>query len=164
MYKITRKIEVNAPVEVCYQIWTNFEAFPRFMHKLISVTPVAGQENLWHWEMKGPLNSKNVSWDAVVDMMIPNKIISWHSINGQNVDTSGSVNFQPLGPNQTKVEVSMSYAAPGGLLGEFVAELVENPRDMLEEDLENFKRFAESRESALVEPSGLGTIHERKEI
>src|ERR687895_1218657 len=97
-----------------------------------------------HWVVKGPLGAK-VEFDAQTTQDEENRAISWNSVNG-NVQTSGQVRFQELGPERTRVEVTMNYAnPPGGKLGEVGSRLVSNPQVMVDQDLYNFKEIIEGR-------------------
>lgn len=154
MGRVEKSIEVNAPVHECYRVWTDFENFPRFMKNVKSIRR-KGDRNVWHWEVSGPAG-KSVEWDAEVDSMQPNKVVSWHSVRDSEVDTSGAVTFQEMEMNRTRINVTMVYNPPAGAIGEFVADLFKNPEKMVEEDLENFKQLVEQRGG--VEMMGEGTM------
>ncbi len=142
MGRVERSIEVNAPVERCYAMWTDFENFPQFM-KNVNFIRHKGDEGVWLWEVKGPLG-KNVSWEAEVDSMQPNKAVSWHSVRDAEVNNSGAVTFESLADNRTRVNVVISYDPPAGAIGEFVADIFSNPEKMVEEDLHNFQELVEN--------------------
>lgn len=138
--QITRSILVKADVGTCYQIWSNFENFPNFMHNIKSVTKTGA--NTSHWVMSGPLGV-NIEWDAETTMNEPNTRIAWNSRGGSTITTSGQVTFNDMGNGDTEVTVMLQYVPPAGLAGEVVAELFGNPDGKLEEDLHRFKKVAE---------------------
>ncbi len=140
MGSVTKTIVVNAPVEQVFTFWKNFENFPRFMENVESIQ-VTG-EDLTHWKTKGPLG-KTIEWDAKTTSVQENQKIAWQSTEG-DIETHGAVTFEEAGPGQTKVTVGMEYQPPGGVLGEAVAKMFSDPEDQLEEDLERFKKVAES--------------------
>ncbi len=143
-------IEINAPISSCFQEWSKFEQFPRFMKHVQSVTPQVN--DLWHWIVDGPLGSK-VEWDAKMDARDLNRAISWHTVSGQSVDTQGSILFQELSPNQTRITSSITYEPPAGVAGEIVAKIFSNPQQMVKDDLNNFKQLLEGNNSQLeLEP------------
>ena len=74
-----------------------------------------------------------------------NKLISWKSLVGSDVDTAGSVHFQELPNHQgTEVRVELKYDPPGGKVGTAIAKLFgENPQRQINEDLERFKQVME---------------------
>jgi uncharacterized membrane protein len=97
-----------------------------------------------HWVADGPLG-KSVEWDAETTKYEPNKRIAWNSLPDSTVRTSGQVTFNELPDGQTEITVTLHYVAPGGAAGEKLAALLTDPEEMLEEDLRNFKAFAEGR-------------------
>lgn len=139
MATVEKSIEIFAPVEDCYRIWTEFEQFPRFMKNVQAVEPT-GDPKVWHWVVEGPLG-KTVEWDAQLTEMQPNEVVAWQSVRNAEVRNAGEVHFEDLGNNKTRIDVSMSYEPPAGVVGELVADLFKNPEHMVEEDLEQFKRL-----------------------
>jgi uncharacterized membrane protein len=134
---IRKSITVNKNVSDVYSLWQDFENFPQFMKNIRSVEKTGDQTS--HWVADGPMGKK-VEWDAVTTTLEPNKRIAWRSTEG-DLDTEGQVMFNAVSPERTEVSVMMSYDA----MGEKIAKLIENPEGQVEEDLQNFKRFAEGR-------------------
>lgn len=145
MGKVEQSVEVNAPVSECYAMWTDFENFPRFMKHIRQIRR-KGSENILHWEVDGPLG-KTVEWDAEIVGMQPNQLVSWRSVRNAHVSNSGAVVFESLGDNRTRLNVTMVYDPPAGAVGEFVADIFQNPIAMVREDLENFKKLVEQSSS-----------------
>ncbi len=146
MASVTKTIVVNAPVSQVFSFWKNFENFPRFMENIESIH-VTG-EDMTHWKAKGPLGT-NVEWDAKTTSVQENSKIAWQSTEG-TIETHGAVTFEEAGDNQTKVTVGLEYQPPGGILGQAVAKMFSDPEDQLEEDLNNFKKVAESGDFAAM--------------
>jgi uncharacterized membrane protein len=94
--------------------------------------------------MKGLLG-KTIEWNAKTTRMEQNTRIAWNSMDSSDSDitTSGQVTFTELPQNQVEVTVTLQYIPPAGKLGEAIASLFDNPEQRLEEDLHNFKAFAE---------------------
>jgi uncharacterized membrane protein len=84
-----------------------------------------------------------VEWDAETTLLEENKRIAWNSKDRSPVSTSGQVTFNALPHNETEVTVMMHYDPPAGMAGEMVAKFFGNPEKRVEEDLQNFKRYAE---------------------
>src|SRR5579863_3125954 len=95
-------VTVNAPVEQVYPMWTHFNDFPKFMHFVKEVTYYDDQRSHWVADVVG-----RHEWDAVNDPWTPNREIRWHSTDG--LKNSGVVTFQSLGPNQTRIDVDITY-------------------------------------------------------
>jgi uncharacterized membrane protein len=149
MTKVKKSISVDAPVDVVYGAWRNFENFPQFMGNIHEVRVVDGGRS--HWKAKGPLGA-SAEWDAEITLDQPNDAIGWRSIAGDKsgVETAGRVNFRPH-DDCTDIDVTIEYAAPGGLVGEAVTKIFSNPERQVEEDLSRFKETIEKG----VELSGL---------
>ena len=148
----TKNMIVGAPIETVYGIWSNFENFPHFMHTIKEVT-VAADKKLSPWVMSGPLGVP-VEWDAETTRMEENTRIAWNSRDNSALKTSGQVTFNALPNDQTEITVMLQYDPPAGVLGEAVAKLFTNPEKDLEEDLQNFKRYAETLAGARSKTAG----------
>jgi uncharacterized membrane protein len=92
--------------------------------------------------MDGPLGTK-VEWDAETTLQEVNKRIAWNSKDRSPITTSGQVTFNSLPNHETEVTVLMHYDPPAGMAGDMVAKFFGNPEKRVEEDLNNFKRYAE---------------------
>jgi len=143
--QVTKSVTVKGNVGEIYNIWANFETFPYFMKYVQSVTKQGPRTS--HWEVSGPIGMK-VEWDAETTRMEPNQRIAWNTKDHDGtITTSGEVVFAELPSDQTHVTVTMNYTIPGGKLGEAVAALFSDPGKRLEEDLRNFKVYAENGHS-----------------
>ncbi|RYG62856.1 SRPBCC family protein [bacterium] len=155
MASVTKEIIVNAPVSKVFEIWKDFENFPRFMENIESID-VTGP-NTTHWKMKGPL-STSVEWDAETLTIQENEKISWKSTGG-TIETHGAVLFESIEIDRTRVTVGLEYNPPGGALGEAVAKLFNDPETQLEEDLMRFKKVAQGdSEDVVTTASSSGAI------
>jgi uncharacterized membrane protein len=99
-------------------------------------------DGLSHWVMGGPLGKK-IEWDAEATRMEPNKRIAWNSCDQGDITTSGQVTFKELPQDETEIAVTLQYVPPAGALGTAVAKIFSDPAEQLEEDLKNFKAYAE---------------------
>ncbi|MDX6381021.1 MAG: hypothetical protein QOI57_2045, partial [Rubrobacteraceae bacterium] len=140
--RVESSVVVEAPVSRVYEYWRNLENLPNFMTNVEEVRAVGPR--LTHWRIKGPLGTK-LEFDAQTTQEEENQALGWNSVDG-NVDTSGQVRFQELGPERTRIEVTMNYAdPPGGKIGEVGSRIVANPQLMVDQDLYNFKEIIEDR-------------------
>lgn len=129
-----------------YDLWADFENFPRFMEYVKEVQKRDDTHS--RWVVEGPLGS-NVDWDAEMTRGERGKRIAWSSKDHEGtVTTSGQVTFNELSHGQTEVTVLLQYAPPGGKLGAVVADIFSNPQERLNRDLRNFKKLAEERINA----------------
>lgn len=142
MSRVKKTIEVNAPIGRVYRFWENFENFPRFMGH---VKEVRREGERYHWKADAPLGA-NVHWDAEVMEAVENAHISWRSTGGQ-VRNDGVVRFEELGPERTRLRVSMYYHTPAGVVGDLVAKAFRrDPAHEIDDDLQRFKRIVEQGE------------------
>ncbi len=140
--RVESSVVVEAPVSRVYEYWSDLENLPNFMTNVEEVRATGPDRT--HWVVKGPLGAK-MEFDAETTQEEENRALGWNSVDG-NVGTSGQVRFQELGPERTRVEVTMNYAGPpGGRLGEVGSRLVSNPQVMVDQDLYNFKEIIEGR-------------------
>lgn len=140
--RVESSVVVEAPVSRVYDYWRNLENLPSFMTNVEDVR--ATSPGMTHWRIKGPLGTK-MEFDAQTTQEEENRALGWNSVDG-NVGTSGQVRFQELGPERTRVEVTLNYAdPPGGKIGEVGSKIVANPQVMVDQDLYNFKEIIEGR-------------------
>jgi uncharacterized membrane protein len=138
--QITQSIHVKRPVAELYALWANFENFPNFMKHIESVTKLGDRSS--RWKMDGPLGT-SFEWEAETTLMENNKRIAWNSKDNSTLKTSGEVTFNSLSSGETQVTVSMAYDPPGGAAGDAAAKWLVNLEKRVNEDLKNFKAYAE---------------------
>ena len=87
------------------------------------------------------------------------ELIAWRSIPGSDLDTAGSVQFQPApGDRGSILKISMKYDPPGGKAGATLASLVgAGFEQTLHEDLRRLKQRLEAGEVATVAGQPRGT-------
>ena len=140
--RVESSVVVEAPVSRVYDYWRNLENLPNFMTNVEEVRATGPGGT--HGRIKGPLGTK-MEFDAQTTQEEENRALGWNSVDG-NVGTSGQVRFQELGPERTRVEVTLNYTdPPGGKIGEVGSKIVANPQVMVDQDLYNFKEIIEGR-------------------
>ncbi len=140
--RVESSVVIEAPVARVYDYWKTLENLSNFMTNIEEVRPIA--PGMTHWVIKGPLGTK-IEFDAQTTEEEENSEIAWNSVDG-NTQTSGQVRFQELGPERTRIEVTMNYLdPPGGRLGEVGSRLVANPQLMMDQDLQYFKEIMEGK-------------------
>jgi uncharacterized membrane protein len=109
-----------------------------------------------HWRAKGPAGM-SVEWDAEIVTDQENEWIAWRSLEGSDVENSGSVRFtRAPGARGTEVRVQLQYNPPGGRLGRGLAWLFgEEPDQQIHEDLRRFKQLMETGEVPLSDGPSL---------
>jgi uncharacterized membrane protein len=137
---VEKSIEVNVPVRIAYDQWTQFEEFPRFMEGVEQVRQL--DDKRLHW--KASIAGKEEEWDAEIIEQTPDRQVAWRSTTG--AENSGTVRFTPMGAEQTRVTVVMTYQ-PEGMV-EKIGDKIGMVDQRVEGDLERFKRFIEGRGTA----------------
>ncbi len=144
---VEESVTINRPAEELYRFWRNLENLPRFMRHLESVERIT--DTLSRWRAKGP-GGRHVEWNAEIINEVPNDVIGWKSIEGSDVISAGSVNFEEAGPGRgTRVRVRLQYSPPGGKVGDAIARLMgRDAATQIREDLRRFKQLIETGEVA----------------
>lgn len=153
--KVEKTLTINKPAAELYRFWHNFEHLPHFMKHLKSVK--VHDEKRSHWITSAPLDT-TVEWDAEITDDRENELIAWRSIEGADVDNSGSIRFQPAQHDRgTEVKVITEYKPPVGAIGAAIAKLFgESPEQQLGDDLRRFKMLMETGEIATTEGQSSG--------
>jgi uncharacterized membrane protein len=134
---VRKTIEVDAPVEAAYTLWSHFEEFPTFMSHVREVRRTGNEAS--HWVIGGPLGAP-IDFDATVTKWVPNEVIAWKSVDGEPIRHSGIVRFERRPASRSRITVRMTYNPPGGLLGHAVAALFgADPKRALDDDLVRFQ-------------------------
>ena len=137
MAEVKESVEVNVPVSTAYNQWTQFEEFPNFMEKVESVTQLDDTHLRWVAEIGG----RREEWKAEITQQVPDEIIAWRAIEGQ--ENSGAVRFEPLGPDRTRIDVTLTWEPEG--LAEAAADKVGLTDRAVNVDLERYKELVEGR-------------------
>jgi uncharacterized membrane protein len=140
MPRFESSTEVSVPVSVAYDQWTQFEDFPRFMDNVERVQQLDAKRLHWVAEVVG----QKKEWTAEITDQTPNTRIAWKSTSGDQND--GAVLFEPMGANKTKITLRIDADPQGPVetIGANLGILESSVRN----DLENFKKFIESRGTA----------------
>jgi uncharacterized membrane protein len=139
MPTVKKSIEVDVPVRIAYDQWTQFEEFPRFMEGVESVQQL--DDKRLHWRAK--IGGKVEEWDAEITEQVPDKIIAWRSTSGAR--NEGIVRFVPIGENKTKIELEMHWEPKD--VTERIGDVLGADDARIQGDLGRFKKFIEERRS-----------------
>jgi uncharacterized membrane protein len=144
---VEESVVINRPIAELYRFWRNLENLPRFMFHLESVERIT--DTLSRWRAKAPAGT-TVEWNAEIINEVPDQVIGWRSIEGSDVVSAGSVNFDDAGPGRgTRVSVRLQYSPPGGKVGDAVARLLgSDAATQIRQDLRRFKQLLETGETA----------------
>jgi uncharacterized membrane protein len=138
MSRVEESVDVDVPVRVAYDQWTQFESFPQFMERVESITQVDDTTNHWIVKVAGVQRE----FDTRITDQVPDERISWQSIGGETTH-AGVVTFEPLGADRTRVNIQLDWAPEG--VAEKVGAAVGVDDRAVKGDAKRFKEFIESR-------------------
>jgi hypothetical protein len=116
-----------------YNQYTQFEEWPKFMHRLQSVS----QEDESHVSFKTKIWGFSREFNAEIVEQRPDERIKWKVTEG--VTHTGVVTFHELGDRLTRVEVSLDFE-PGGLI-EKAGRGMRHVKRAVRADLARFKAY-----------------------
>jgi uncharacterized membrane protein len=138
---VEKTIAVDAPADQVWDLWSNFENFPRFMTHLREVRKLDAARS--HWVAAGPAGIP-VEWDAVVTDWVPRQFIGWASVEGSAIENTGQVRFRSAPDGATEIDVRLEYRPPAGAAGHAVASLLgSDPKRAMDDDLVRLKSLLE---------------------
>lgn len=144
---VGRSVLINRPRSELFAFWRNVVNLPQFMEALESVRMRGSRRSLWR--VKAPAG-QTVEFETEIIDVINNSAISWRSVEGSQIRTSGTVTFAdaPAGRG-TVVTADIAYDPPGGDLGRLVAKLFRvEPNIQARHELKRFKMLMEAGEIA----------------
>ncbi|RKR74800.1 SRPBCC family protein [Frondihabitans australicus] len=141
MAQAIETVDVNVPVSVAYNQWTQFEEFPKFLDEVESITQES--DTLTHWTVKvGPVEKH---FDATITEQHPDERVAWNSTGGE-VDHAGVITFHKLSDTETRLTVQIDWQPTGFL--EKIGSTLGADNHAIKKDLQNFKEYIESQGTA----------------
>jgi len=142
---LEKSIHIDASPEDVYDLFANYENFPRFMSHVVEVRDLGRRRS--HWIVRGPSGSA-FEWNSVITEQSRPHRLAWRSEPGAEIPQSGSIQLEPH-HGGTDVTVRMSYTPPAGALGHGLATLLgSDPKSKLDEDLARMKAYIERGEDS----------------
>ena len=137
MSQIIEAIDVDVPVRVAYDQWTQFEEFPQFMEAVEKVQQLDDTTLQWTAEIAGVTKT----WKAKITEQTPDQRIAWTSVEGAG--NAGVVTFHRLDDGKTRVTLQLDVEPEGPV--ESVGDALGIVGRQAKDDLKRFKEFVESR-------------------
>jgi uncharacterized membrane protein len=135
---VQQSIDIGAPLETVYNQWTQVEDWPAFMHRVTR----ASQEDDCKIACAVKIWGMTKEFTAEIETQRPNERIKWRVTQGMS--HTGVVSFHELGPNLTRVLLSLDVD-PGSLI-EKAARGMRLVKRAVRGDLHRFKAFIEMTE------------------
>jgi hypothetical protein len=130
---VQQAIDVGVPVKTAYNQFTQFEEWPKFMHRVTSVS----QEDETHVSFKSKIWGVSKEFQAEIDDQRPDERIKWHVTQG--LSHKGVATFHELAPRLTRIEVSVDVE-PGSLIEKF-ARGARHVKRAMRADLHRYKAY-----------------------
>ncbi len=132
------QVEVEVPIELAWNLWSDLEQMPRWMKWIESVKILEDNPDLSRWKLA--TSGLEFSWLSRIVKIVPHQIIQWESVDG--LPNRGAIRFYDRGTSSI-VKLTVSYAIPG-IIGKlmdnlFLGRVVEST---IQADLERFKQYA----------------------
>jgi uncharacterized membrane protein len=132
------QVEVDAPIDLVWSLWSDLEQMPRWMKWIESVRILPEDPELSRWKLAS--GGLEFTWLSRILKVIPNQIIQWESVDG--LPNRGAIRFYDRS-GKSVVKLSIAYAIPGwlGRLMDnlFLGRIVEST---IQADLERFREYA----------------------
>ncbi|MGN6161617.1 MAG: SRPBCC family protein [Marmoricola sp.] len=141
MSQIVQSVDVDVPVSVAYNQWTQFESFPEFMSGVEKVTQLDDTHNHWVTNIAGVERE----FDTEITEQHPDERIAWRSTSGESKH-AGVVTFHRLDEGKTRVTTQIDWE-PSDLV-EKIGSALQIDDHQVKRDAERFKEFVEAHGSA----------------
>ena len=128
MSQIEQSIDVDVPVSVAYNQWTQFESFPQFMSGVESITQIDDTRNHWVTNIAGVKRE----FDTEITEQHPDERIAWRSIGGD---------AEHAGAPRVMIQIDWQPAS----VAEKVGSVINVDELQVKQDADRFKEFIESR-------------------
>jgi uncharacterized membrane protein len=140
MSTVEQSIDIDVPVRVAYDQWTQFESFPQFMDGIEEVRQL--DDTHLHWRAR--IGGHDVEWNAVITEQLPDERVAWKSTDG--TPNAGVVTFHRLSDESTRVMVQIEHESEGVM--ERLGSALGADKREVKNSLEQFKDLVEERQGA----------------
>src|SRR4051812_22961443 len=135
---VQQSVDVAAPIDIVYDQWTQFEDYPKFMHRVQRVEQRDDSHVAFHAKVWGI----NRMWEAEIVEQRPDERIVFKSVNG--VQLTGVVTFHDMAERLTHIELNIDVDPDGPI--EKIARGTRVIKRAARADLKRFKAYVEMHE------------------
>ncbi|NEP44891.1 MAG: hypothetical protein F6K35_38995 [Okeania sp. SIO2H7] len=132
------QIEVAAPIDLVWNLWSDLEQMPRWMKWIESVEVLKDNPDLSKWKLAS--GNFEFSWLSRIQRIVTHQIIQWESVDG--LPNRGAIRFYDR-HGSSLVKLTVAYGVPGWLIkimdNLFLGRMVEST---LMADMERFRDYA----------------------
>ena len=137
MASVQESVDVDVPIRVAYDQWTQFETFPQFMGGVERITQLDDRHTHWVTNIDGVKRE----FDAEITEQHPEERVAWTSVEGSK--QAGVVTFHRLDDTRTRVTCQMDFE-PDGVIEQAGDKLGFLDRQV-KGDMKRFKEYIEGR-------------------
>jgi uncharacterized membrane protein len=147
---VQKTVIVHAPIHKVFDLWSQFENYPRFMRHVRDIDiEIGGRKTAWI--VDGPAGT-TVNFEAETIEFEPDRVIAWRTLPAQPIEHEGRIRFEEIDDGSCRVTVRMTYRPPGGVLGHAIAHILGwDPKSRIDDDIVRMKSLLEDGK---VRPSG----------
>lgn len=131
-------VEVDAPIELVWSLWSDLEQMPNWMKWIESVNILAEDPDLSRWKLAS--GSFEFTWLSRITKLVERQVIQWESVDG--LPNRGGIRFYDHKSSST-VKLTIAYSIPsflGKLMDNlFLGKVVEST---IQADLHRFRDYA----------------------
>ncbi|GAA5041844.1 SRPBCC family protein [Streptomyces similanensis] len=138
MSTVKETVEVEVPVRIAYNQWTQFESFPNFMEGVEEIRQLDDRHNHWVTKVSGVKRE----FDTEIVDQLPDERITWRTTSGET-QQKGTVRFERVDDGHTRVELVMDIEPSG--MAEKAGDLLGVTDRQIKGDMKRFKEYIEKR-------------------
>ena len=130
-------VEVDAPVELVWELWSDLEQMPRWMKWIESVTILEDDPALSRWKLAS--GGFEFTWLSRITKLVDHQLIQWEAVDG--LPNRGGIRFYDH-KGKSAVKLTVAYSIPS-----FIGKLMDNlflgrvVESTLQADLKRFQQY-----------------------
>ncbi|MFD5656813.1 SRPBCC family protein [Streptomyces hirsutus] len=137
MSVIEGAVDVDVPVHMAYNQWTQFECFPLFMRGVRRVDRPSS--SMTHWVTR--FGGVTREFDAEITEQRPDDRVVWRTVGRPR--STGEVSFQALGETRCRVAFRIDFTPRGAAAR--AGDALGLVRRQVQEDFRRFKEYIEGQ-------------------
>jgi uncharacterized membrane protein len=136
--KHTVQVEVETPISLVWDLWSDLEQMPNWMKWIASVKVLEGNPDLSRMTLAS--GGFEFGWLLRITQLTTNQIIQFESVDG--LPNKGAIRFYDRG-DRSIVKLTVAYAIPG-ILGKIMDNLILGRivESTIQADLNRFRDYA----------------------
>jgi len=139
MERVEKEIEIDAPVSVVYNQWTQFEEYPEYMEGVLDVHQLDYRRLYLQNEYFG----KRLDWNADIYEQVPDTHIKWRSTAGMH--NEGAIYFISRGERGDRTHLRVVFEYEPAEISENIAAAQALVNSRIQINLVRFRDFLERR-------------------